>query len=1138
MTTCPTRSVLAQMLRALILLLLILSIGPALPGDSSSAWAQDEIGIFWDDAYTQDNLDVDPVPGIVTGHLVLKNPVSTAGLRGWELCISVDGAGQFMFWDIAGQNINLNQPPCFVVGLAEPLLPVGDSILLASFQFMATDVPPVVFSVHPTPIPSLPGQMAYVPADRLNDLVPLSTVSGTAEVARLNANNPWLEVSTDALSFGVLPIGGQSTRVFTVTNAGGGILEVDLALSAGCEGFSLPGYTGPISLPIGASTAVTVNFDATEIRPYNCQVEFAGFALTVDLWGEGRAPIFAYTVSTTRYFGEVGVGSFRDVTSVLSNTGEVPIAISPTLLGCGDDYTIVAGGEPQIVAPSTIHLLNVRFQPLVPGINICALSFADSLDQVELNGIGRDPLLEFVAPAAIDFGTVSLGSFVDRSVVIRNIGEGAFPLVPGLVDCGSEFSILAGGDSLSLAPSTSHTVFVRFIPSSLGAASCSLALGDVVPAVDLTGAGREPVLSFNLPTSASFAAEVGQVAFSDITIHNTGDVAFGVVPSLQLCEAEYAIVAGGEPLVLQAQTNHTVRVRYQPTKIGPFECALALGDTQPDVALLGTATAPTPSWVVSPSPLNFAATGIGEFREANVNITNTGVVDLNLDIVIPGEPGTFSIVSGGGALVLTPGLSHAVTVHFEPTVEGWFEAFLNFGYPVPPVALQGFGGAATVSCEVTPAHLDYGSQLVGAQASRTITVTNTGNQPLPVAPVSNSAVFQVLGGPSEVAPGLSVVYSIYFESAEEGFWEGAISLNAAGCSSVTCAGTTFYPVVAGTNQLGIFFDEGLSVNETNLPAFVPTDAYLALFNASDPSGVSGWECTINVHGEALILGTSLEGQALNIAAPPSFIVGLASPLPPGTAVTLARMTFLLVDPYTVVLFELGPVDPPSLPGQMAWVSGGSPALIPMYPLGGDPIVATINGGSPVAVAAPTPELALNGGQVHLTWPTPVDEQAECHVYRRTIGVSPERLTDLPLSTTGGTLQFTDDPQGFAPGMKLLYSYAIVLAGQERARSPEVEFTIPSLPMISTRLLPNVPNPFNPQTEIRFELGRPGQVRVAIYDVTGRVVRTLVNTRLDTGPHTRVWQGRDDSGRSVSSGAYYVRMTVEGKVDHRKIMLLK
>jgi hypothetical protein len=89
-----------------------------------------------------------------------------------------------------------------------------------------------------------------------------------------------------------------------------------------------------------------------------------------------------------------------------------------------------------------------------------------------------------------------------------------------------------------------------------------------------------------------------------------------------------------------------------------------------------------------------------------------------------------------------------------------------------------------------------------------------------------------------------------------------------------------------------------------------------------------------------------------------------------------------------------------------------------------------------------------------------------------------------------------------------------------------------------RLLGNAPNPFNPSTEIRFETVRPGDARVAVYDLQGRLVRPLVDEYRRAGTHTAVWDGRDAAGRAAASGAYYVRLETRDGSDLLKIMLLK
>ena len=85
---------------------------------------------------------------------------------------------------------------------------------------------------------------------------------------------------------------------------------------------------------------------------------------------------------------------------------------------------------------------------------------------------------------------------------------------------------------------------------------------------------------------------------------------------------------------------------------------------------------------------------------------------------------------------------------------------------------------------------------------------------------------------------------------------------------------------------------------------------------------------------------------------------------------------------------------------------------------------------------------------------------------------------------------------------------------------------------------NYPNPFNPATNIKFDLPARGHVTLQVFDVAGRLVRTLVDETLAAATHTVVWNGMDDSGRQVSSGAYYTRLTSAGGTSTAKMLLLK
>lgn len=90
------------------------------------------------------------------------------------------------------------------------------------------------------------------------------------------------------------------------------------------------------------------------------------------------------------------------------------------------------------------------------------------------------------------------------------------------------------------------------------------------------------------------------------------------------------------------------------------------------------------------------------------------------------------------------------------------------------------------------------------------------------------------------------------------------------------------------------------------------------------------------------------------------------------------------------------------------------------------------------------------------------------------------------------------------------------------------------------LMPAAPNPFNPETLLRYSLpaGGPYRVRLTIHDVRGRRVRSLVDALRPSGMHRVRWDGRDDGRRRVASGIYLVVLEVEGRRQSRKILLLK
>ncbi|MCG8604636.1 T9SS type A sorting domain-containing protein [bacterium] len=85
---------------------------------------------------------------------------------------------------------------------------------------------------------------------------------------------------------------------------------------------------------------------------------------------------------------------------------------------------------------------------------------------------------------------------------------------------------------------------------------------------------------------------------------------------------------------------------------------------------------------------------------------------------------------------------------------------------------------------------------------------------------------------------------------------------------------------------------------------------------------------------------------------------------------------------------------------------------------------------------------------------------------------------------------------------------------------------------------NFPNPFNPETQIRFDLPQASEVKIKIYNTLGQLVRTLVDRPFRAGSHTVIFDSRGDDGRPPSSGIYLYRMTAGTFQAEKKLLLLK
>lgn len=159
------------------------------------------------------------------------------------------------------------------------------------------------------------------------------------------------------------------------------------------------------------------------------------------------------------------------------------------------------------------------------------------------------------------------------------------------------------------------------------------------------------------------------------------------------------------------------------------------------------------------------------------------------------------------------------------------------------------------------------------------------------------------------------------------------------------------------------------------------------------------------------------------------------------------------------------------------------------------------------------------------------------VHSRLGGMQATAPDPLPVSLAIGeelVLTYAPDPAAAGSGSGFATVGPDAAASGSRLRPGGT--AIPALPD-RTSLLPSIPNPFSNFATIGFELPRPSTVRIEVFDLLGRRVRTLTDRQWPAGRHAVTWDRTTDRGDRLSSGVYLCRMTADGFRDQSRIVLV-
>jgi len=521
---------------------------------------------------------------------------------------------------------------------------------------------------------------------------------------------------------------------------------------------------------------------------------------------------------TSLGFGTVFIGDTNTLTTQIQNVGTADLTVTGIALATGTstEFGFTAPATPFVVSASGSQSVTVTYSPADLGADNGSIEItSDDPDEptvsLAVSGTGEAvPVADInLAPAALNFGTVTTGNTATLSTQIQNVGTANLE-VSGVTACAgtsTEFAFTDPGP-LTILPGGAQTLSVDYSPTDTGPDTGCLEVAsndpDENPAVlNLAGSGAAPlvcdidvsplVLDFGSileGTSSTLNTSVGNVGTADCIVNSlvvSGDPEFTLgagAPGLP-----FTVTPGGTPV--------DVPVTYSPPAAGSHTGTLSIGSNDPvdptvAVDLAGAANAtPQPDINLNPVALDFGVVTVGDTATLSSQVQNLGTADLVVSLVnlCAGTSTEFSFVPLA-SMTIAPSGSETLSVTYTPGDAGTDTGCIAIDSNDPDEAtvelgLSGTGEVPPVDVpdiNLNPVALDFGVVTVGGTATLTSQIENLGTADLTVnsiAPTAGTSVefsFTAPATPFVIPVGGSQSVTVTFGPADVGPETGSLEI--------------------------------------------------------------------------------------------------------------------------------------------------------------------------------------------------------------------------------------------------------------------------------------------------------------------------------------------------------------------------
>jgi hypothetical protein len=624
---------------------------------------------------------------------------------------------------------------------------------------------------------------------------------------------PDIDLSPVSFDYGQATVGTTASRIFLIANLGDLDLHVTTATIVGNEAaaFVLGAATG-FSVTPSATHSLEIRFVPTSGGPKHATLRLVSddpneSLVEVPLSGVGMMPPDIDVAPVTQNYGDVLVGTAASRTLAVRNLGDIELRVTAASLVGSEvgEFAITQGGAPFVVAPGATHNVDVRFSPTSGGPRTATLRLAsddsdESAVDVTLSGTATTAPEADVVLTPIHYGETLVGVSSSRALAVRNAGSADLHVTPSLVGAqAGEFSVLQT-TSFTVAPGATHTVDLRFVPTSGGPKDTTFRLttddaDEATLDVHLSGIGMMPADIDVAPVAHDYSdVLLGTTAARTFAIRNLGDVNLQVnLANLVGGEAgEFSITQGSAPFSVAPGMTHNLEVRFAPVSAGQKTTHLHLASDDQDesvlnLSLTGTATT-APEFEASTTTQTYGVVWVGASAVRTFVIRNVGSADLQiLTTTLDGDAaGEFTIVQGAAPFTVAPGATHNVDVRFVPALAGSRTAMVHLTSNDLDESTTNFmlsgTGIMPPDIDVTPLQNDFGEVVIGMMKLRTLAIRNSGGANLQVTTATltgaNAAEFGIAQGaaPFTVAAGMTHNLVVHLAPSTEGLKTAVLRL--------------------------------------------------------------------------------------------------------------------------------------------------------------------------------------------------------------------------------------------------------------------------------------------------------------------------------------------------------------------------